>query len=262
MTIAITESTDLLKNALVFPIQESEVDLWEMTLKEFAEKSYEDVLKDEALHNDLLNTEESEVWSYFRETFRDNFFDTISFDGKTEGCEAIIDDISDELAMELTSRLFPSEEDLIKEFAQKVFDGLSHEAKMQLVDLSELEQHFIISSAIEDAYVKTFKGDQFDEVFICKISHQEANKLQGQLHQYVVDRATKTAKGLREMMSNNPQSDPQRELEGCLHFLEVSEGFQADFNINPEKMSNSDVIYWDTFRDYFSAAVLELGGQN
>ena len=51
---------------------------------------------------------------------------------------------------------------------------------------------------------------------------------------------------------------PQRELEGCLHFLEVSEGFQADFNINPEKMSNSDVLYWDTFRDYFSAAVSEL----
>ena len=73
MTIAITELTDLLKNALVFPIQESEVDLWEMTLKEFAEKSYEDVLKDEALKNDLLNTEESEVWSYFREDFLDNF---------------------------------------------------------------------------------------------------------------------------------------------------------------------------------------------
>ena len=262
MTIAITELTDLLKNALVFPIQESEVDLWEMTLKEFAEKSYEDVLKDEALKNDLLNTEESEVWSYFREDFLDNFLDSLSPDGRTEECEAIIDEIDDHLAGELTSRLIPSEADLIKVAAQKVFDDLSHDERMDLVDLSELEQHFIISSRIEDEYVKTIKGNQFDEVFVCKISHQEANKVQGQLHQYVVDRATKTAKGIREMISNNPQSDPQRELEGCLHFLEVSEGFQADFNINPEKMSNSDVLYWDTFRDYFSAAVLELGGQN
>ena len=246
------------QNILLFPIKESEVDLWEAKIKEFGQKSLNEVLKDEALKNDLLNTEESEVWSYFRETFRDNFFDTISFDGKTEGCEAIIDDISDELAMDLTTRLFSSEEDQIKVASQKVFDGLSHDEKMDLVDLSEFELHFALSVRIENEYLKSIEGNDYDEVYVCKISHQEANKLQGQLHQYVVDRATKTAKGIREMLSNNRQSDPQRELEGCLHFLEVSEGFQADFNINPEKMSNSDVIYWDTFRDYFSTAISEL----
>ena len=247
------------QNILLFPIKESEVDLWEAKIKEFGQKSLNEVLKDEALKNDLLKTEESEVWEYFREDLLEKFLDSlVSSYGKTEDCEAIIDDLADDLAMDLTTRLFSSEEDQIKVASQKVFDGLSHDEKMDLVDLSEFELHFALSVRIENEYLKSIEGNDYDEVYVCKISHQEANKLQGQLHQYVVDRATKTAKGIREMLSNNRQSDPQRELEGCLHFLEVSEGFQADFNINPEKMSNSDVIYWDTFRDYFSTAISEL----
>ena len=80
--------------------------------------------------------------------------------------------------------------------------------------------------------------------------------MQGQLEQSLIDRAYEIAKGLKELLSRNP--DTQRVLEGLEYFFSIAEGFLCEFNINPEVHTNSEAIYWETFRDYFAVAVTEL----
>ena len=127
---------------------------------------------------------------------------------------------------------------------------------MDLIDLSELEQHFIISSRIEDEYLKSINSNEVDDFYVCKICHHAANKFQGQLRQYAFDRAIKVASNQKNVISRNP--DSEQVLQGLEQLLEMAEGHLSEFNINPEIHTNSEAIYWEAFRDYFDLAVTEL----
>ena len=127
---------------------------------------------------------------------------------------------------------------------------------MDLIDLSELKQHFIISSRIEDEYLKSINSNEVDDFYVCKICHYAANKSQGQLRQYAFDRAIKVASDQKKVISRNP--DSEHVLQGLEQLLEMAEGHLSEFNINPEIHTNSEAIYWEAFRDYIDLAVTEL----
>ena len=153
-------------------------------------------------------------------------------------------------------------EEKIRETAESVFNSISIEEASDLIDLSEIERQYTLRHRIEEEFLSTVSNeDEYgisidDDVFIVKLTAELATEMQGQLHQSIVDRAYEIAKGLKEVLSRNP--DTERCLEGIEFFFSLSEGFLDEFNINPDIRTNSEAIYWETFRDYFSASVSEL----
>ena len=153
-------------------------------------------------------------------------------------------------------------EDRIRKTAVSVFNSISIEETNDLVDLSEIERQTTLRNRIEEEFLSTVSNaeeygiDINDDVFIVKLTSELATEMQGQLEQTLIDRAYELAKGLKELLSRNP--DTQRVLEGLEYFFSIAEGFLSEFNINPEVHTNSEAIYWETFRDYFAVAVTEL----
>ena len=163
---------------LTFPIKESEIDLWEFQLKDHADTYFLGLTPEDKM--DYLDQEEPDQWDSFKWEIIDDFVEkkTESFDKRTDECEDIIDNITDDLAMELV----------------------------------------------------------------------------GRLKQFQIDRARKVAVGMQEMFALNPDT----ELEGCEKMLEMSEDVLSDINQDLVPSGNSDVIYWETFRDHFAFSVAQL----
>ena len=84
-----------------------------------------------------------------------------------------------------------------------------------------------------------------------KITSDLATEMQGLLRQSLVDRATQVAEGMKTLFDQNPDAA----FEGCTRALEISEDYLMLLNVDPD-FSNSELIYWETYRDYFAS---ELG---
>ena len=148
-------------------------------------------------------------------------------------------------------------EEKIIETSESVFNSISIEETKELYDLSEIELQTTLRNRIEQEFLKTVSNAESydysisDDVFIVKITSELATEMQGLLRQTLVDRATQVAEGMNELFDLNPDAA----FEGKTRALEMSEEYLSHLNVDPD-FSNSELIYWETYRDYFAS---ELG---
>ena len=100
MTTTATET----KKLLAFPIQENQIDIWEASLKETFQDYYLGLSEEDKA--DILTGEHCEAWDGIKWDGRSNFLETTNHNHlKTEVCEDIIDNITDELAYDVCSHI-------------------------------------------------------------------------------------------------------------------------------------------------------------
>ena len=149
----------------------------------------------------------------------------------------------------------------LKDYFETYFHGLTPEDKLDYLDLHESEiydslkmdilSYFIENKTMKESYEnKTTECDDFIDAVVDGLVFTFV----GQLRQFQIARATKIAKGMKEMFALNPDT----ELEGCEKMLEMSEEVLSDINQDLVPSVSSDVIYWETFRDYFAFSVAQL----
>ena len=149
----------------------------------------------------------------------------------------------------------------LKDYFETYFHGLTPEDKLDYLDLHESEiydslkmdilSYFIENKTMKESYEnKTTECDDFIDAVVDGLVFTFV----GQLRQFQIDRARKIAKGMQEMFALNPDT----ELEGCEKMLEMSEEVLSDINQDLVPSGSSDVIYWETFRDYFAFSVAQL----
>ena len=149
----------------------------------------------------------------------------------------------------------------LKDYFETYFHGLTPEDKLDYLDLHESEIHdslkmdilsyFIENKTMKESYEnKTTECDDFIDAVVDGLVFTFV----GHLRQFQIDRARKIAKGMQEMFALNPDT----ELEGCEKMLEMSEEVLSDINQDLVPSGSSDVIYWETFRDYFAFSVAQL----
>ena len=149
----------------------------------------------------------------------------------------------------------------LKDYFETYFHGLTPEDKLDYLDLHESEiydslkmdilSYFIENKTMKESYEnKTTECDDFIDAVVDGLVFTFV----GQLRQFQIDRARKIAKGMQEMFALNPDT----ELEGCEKMLEMSEEVLSDINQDLVPSGSSDVIYWETFRDYFAFAIGQM----
>ena len=149
----------------------------------------------------------------------------------------------------------------LKDYFETYFHGLTPEDKLDYLDLRESEiydslkmdilSYFIENKTMKESYEnKTTECDDFIDAVVDGLVFTFV----GQLRQFQIDRARKIAKGMQDMFALNPDT----ELEGCEKMLEMSEEVLSDINQDLVPSGSSDVIYWETFRDYFAFSVAQL----
>ena len=149
----------------------------------------------------------------------------------------------------------------LKDYFETYFHGLTPEDKLDYLDLHESEiydslkmdilSYFIENKTMKESYEnKTTECDDFIDAVVDGLVFTFV----GQLRQFQIDRARKIAKGMQEMFALNPDT----ELEGCEKMLEMSEEVLSDINGDYIPSGSSDVIYWETFRDYFAFAIGQM----
>ena len=149
----------------------------------------------------------------------------------------------------------------LKDYFETYFHGLTPEDKLDYLDLRESEiydslkmdilSYFIENKTMKESYEsKTTECDDFIDAVVDGLVFTFV----GHLRQFQIDRARKIAKGMQEMFALNPDT----ELEGCEKMLEMSEDVLSDINQDLVPSGNSDVIYWETFRDHFAFSVAQL----
>ena len=149
----------------------------------------------------------------------------------------------------------------LKDYFETYFHGLTPEDKLDYLDLHESEiydslkmdilSYFIENKTMKESYEnKTTECDDFIDAVVDGLVFTFV----GQLRQFQIDRARKIAKGMQEMFALNPDT----ELEGCEKMLEMAEEVLSDINGDYIPSGSSDVIYWETFRDYFAFAIGQM----
>ena len=149
----------------------------------------------------------------------------------------------------------------LKDYFETYFHGLTPEDKLDYLDLHESEiydslkmdilSYFIENKTMKESYEnKTTECDDFIDAVVDGLVFTFV----GQLRQFQIARATKIAKGMKEMFALNPDT----ELEGCEKMLEMAEEVLSDINGDYIPSGSSDVIYWETFRDYFAFAIGQM----
>ena len=144
----------------------------------------------------------------------------------------------------------------IQEVAEDLYQGLSHQDIIDYINMDEDEfidqLRWDIWEGVELQISNPEVGNYGIEALPVEISTLSAcvYSLNKRFHQYIVDRATQTAEGMKELFDQNPDAS----LEGCTKALEMSEEYLMQLNVDPD-FSNSELIYWETFRDYFLVQV-------
>ena len=149
----------------------------------------------------------------------------------------------------------------LKDYFETYFHGLTPEDKLDYLDLQEPDIYDalktdILSSFLSNKTMNESSDKKTNECvdFIDAVVDGLVFTFVGQLRQFQIARATKIAKGMKEMFALNPDT----ELEGCEKMLEMSEEVLSDINQDLVPSGSSDVIYWETFRDSFAFAVGQL----
>ena len=145
----------------------------------------------------------------------------------------------------------------IEQVADDLYQGLSHQDKIDYINMDEdalLDQlrwdiWEIVEPLIQNPEVGNYDLGALPVEIGTLASCSEW--LKDQLHDYVVDRATQVAEGMKTLFDQNPDAA----FEGCTRALEMSEEYLMQLNVDPD-FSNSELIYWETYRDYFAS---ELG---
>ena len=144
----------------------------------------------------------------------------------------------------------------INEVANDFYEGLSHQDKLDYINLDEdsliHDLRLDIWALVEPHICNPEVGNADLGAFPVEISTLSscAEFIKAQLHSYVEHRATQVAEGMKELFDLNPDAA----LDGCTKTLEMSEEYLMELNVDPN-FSNSELIYWETFRDYFLTEV-------
>ena len=144
----------------------------------------------------------------------------------------------------------------IEEVAEDFYQGLTHQERIDYINMDEDDLIHDLRLDIWDGVEPQIHNPEVGNydlgalpVEISTLSSC-AEFIKERLHDYVVDRASQIAEGMKDLFDQNPDAA----LEGCTRALEMSEEYLMQLNVDPD-FSNSELIYWETFRDYFLTEV-------